>query len=146
MGKRANFTIKCEQLSGKLKEIYAKRCDEADYKSTTRQGSFCQASFHLNLYKNNDKLYFESETYRSIKANAFQKFSNIKRLSMSLSIIDKVEANTFKEFSNLKELSLNLTSKYSVINTNENELNCLKKIGVFIQICTFEIQYTSQDI
>ena len=49
MGKRANFTIKCEQLSGKLKEIYAKRCDESDYKSTTRQGSFCQASFSLKL-------------------------------------------------------------------------------------------------
>ena len=96
-----HLTLKCRQLSDKLRDIYAlKLKNEAEYKTQLKEALFARPVLHVNnLYNVDDEMLIKSESYCSIKSNAFPNFAKINSLFMYLSNIEKIEANSFMELS-----------------------------------------------
>ena len=102
-----HLSLKCEQLSGKLRDIFAlKLSDVNEYEAQIEEALFARPVLRLNLYKDADKIYIENKAYCLIKSSAFQNFINIKSLTLDSSNIYRFETDSFKELSCLKELNL----------------------------------------
>ena len=141
-----HLTLKCRQLSGKLRDIYAlKLKNEAQYKAQLDEALFARPVLHAdNLYNVDGMLLIKSESYCSIKSNAFQNFAQLSSLIVSSRKIEKIEANSFMELSQLIELKLIVHSNSLVMDTNAfNGLENLERLDISVHLSndnTFKLE------
>ena len=126
-----HLTLKCRQLHVILTYIFALRLSDKDeYKAQIDESLFSRPVSHVKLY-NDTELAIITDTYCSIKSNAFQNFTNISKLHLNLRNVKKLEANSFMGLSQLKELELVVEFFFESLVMDMNVLKCLENLAKF---------------